>query len=287
MLFGYLVVFLFGLIIGSFLNAVIWRLQVGESALHGRSYCPHCRHQLHWKDLVPLFSFVYLRGKCRYCKNPISGQYPVVELITALVFLLIFHIQFFAFGQVVAGTEPVFQWLEFAFLLFVASALIVIFVYDLKHYLIPDVVLFPTIGVVAGYRVLEFLNIGAWSFNSIFTLGFEFWDFGHLLGFLFAALVASGFFLFIFLISKGAWMGFGDVKLAVLMGLILGFPYILVALFIAFLTGAIIGVALMSLQKKGLKSEIPFGPFLIIGTFIALFWGEAILNWYWKFVLFL
>ena len=133
-------------------------------------------------------------------------------------------------------------------------------VYDLKHYLIPDKVLFPAIAVAFLYR--------------LFTSPFLFANY------LLAVLVASGFFLFIFLISKGKWIGFGDVKLAILLGFLLGFPNILSGLFLSFFFGAIIGLILMFLNKKGLESEIPFAPFLIIGTFVAMFFGDQIIHWY-------
>jgi len=162
--------------------------------------------------------------------------------------------------------------LALCFMLYVSCSMIVIFVYDLKHYLIPDNVLFPAIIITFMYRLFSGVFIGNWEL-----------EIGH---FLLAALIASGFFLSIFLISRGKWMGFGDVKLAILLGLVLGFPNILVALFLSFFFGAIIGIILMSLKKKGLKSEVPFGPFLIAGTIIALFWGSQIVSWYTHFVLF-
>ncbi len=238
--------FLFGLLIGSFLNAVIHRLHTEES-LNGRSYCPHCRKTIAWFDLIPVISFLILRGKCRHCKKPISVQYPFVELITGGVFLALYA---FAF--------PNIPYL--LFLLYIAASLLVIFVYDLKHYLIPDVVLVPAIVVAIAYR-------------SIF-------DFHNLSSFLLAAVLACSFFFAIYTISKGVWMGFGDVKLAILLGFLTGFPGILVALFLAFLFGAIIGVISLALKKKGLKSEIPFAPFLIIGSFVALFWSNALIGWY-------
>ncbi|TSC54172.1 MAG: leader peptidase (prepilin peptidase) / N-methyltransferase, partial [Parcubacteria group bacterium LiPW_30] len=139
--------------------------------------------------------------------------------------------------------------------------LIIIFVYDLKHYIIPDKVLFPAIGIV---------------FLEQLIFSFRFLDFNPL----WAGLGAGAFFLFFFLVSGGRWMGFGDVKLAFFMGLFLGFPNIVVALFLAFFLGAIIGVGLIIFGSKNLKSEVPFGPFLITGTFIALFWGQEIIQWY-------
>ena len=147
---------------------------------------------------------------------------------------------------------------------YVASSIIVIFVYDVKHYLIPDAVLFPATIIVFLYRLV-------FNFN------------GLIFNYALAVLIASGFFLAIYLVSKGRWMGFGDVKLAILLGLILGFPDILAGLFLAFLFGAIIGLGAIFFKKKGLKSEIPFGPFLIIGTFLAMLWGQQIMNWYVSF----
>ena len=247
-------IFLLGLCIGSFLNCVIYRLEE-EKSLKGRSFCPNCKHKLSWLDLFPVFSFLFLKGKCRYCKNKISWQYPIVEASTALIFLSIFSLQ-----------SSNLKFLNLAFSFYIACVLIIIFIYDLKHYIIPDKVLFPAIGIVGIVRILDF------------ALGIL--DFKSLLNYFFAVIVASGFFLAIFLVSKGRWMGFGDVKLAILMGLLLGFSNVLVALFLAFFFGAIIGVMLMIFKGKKLKSEIPFGPFLIMGTFMAMFWASQIIQWY-------
>jgi len=237
-------IFVLGVCIGSFLNCAIYRME-SKKSLSGRSFCPHCKHTLSWQDLFPVFSFLFLGGKCRYCHKSISWQYPAVELSTGILFVLCFNLQNIIYS---------------IFLLIIISCLIVVFVYDLKHYLIPDKILFPAVMITLVYRSVE--NISSVS------------------NFLIAAIIAAGFFLLIFLISKGRAMGFGDVKLAVLMGLLLGMPNIFLALFLAFFFGAIIGIILMVLQKKSLKSEIPFGPFLIIGTFIAILYGEQLVNWY-------
>ena len=284
----YIFVFIFGLCIGSFLNCVICRLEQKKS-LNGRSFCPYCKHTLRWLDLIPVFSFLFLKGKCRYCKKKISVQYPLVEVATGLIFLIIFNfhcllpVGFFS----IFNEFLIIQFFNLFFLFYVSSALIIIFVYDLKHYLIPDKVLFPAIVIAFLYRILEFLILN-WGLIENWKLKIE--NSALLLNYFYAIIIGSGFFLAIFLFSRGAAMGFGDVKLAVLMGLVLGFPNILVGLFLAFFFGAIIGVILMVFPfgaaqgkyKKGLKSEIPFGPFLIAGTFIAIFWGSAIINWYLK-----
>src|SRR3989344_4594705 len=142
----YIFVFIFGLCTGSFLNCVICRLEQKKS-LNGRSFCPYCKPTLRWLDLIPVFSFLFLKGKCRYCRKKISVQYPLVEVATGLIFLLIFNFQF----------SMNFQFFNFFFLFYVSSALIIIFVYDLKNYLIPDTVLFPAIVIAFLYRILEFL----------------------------------------------------------------------------------------------------------------------------------
>ena len=249
-----LFVFIFGLCIGSFLNCAIYRLEKRKK-ISGRSFCPNCKHTLSWQDLFPVFSFLFLRGKCRYCQKKISIQYPLVEIATGIIFLLIFNFKFVIFNQF-----SIFQFLNLGFLFYIASALVLIFVYDLKHYIIPDKVLLPAIGIALLYRFI---------FNLTLVPNY-----------LLAAVVASGFFFVLFLITAGRGMGLGDVKFAILMGLLLGFSNVLVALFLAFFFGAIIGLILLIFRKKSLKSEIPFGPFLITGTFIALFYGDQIVKWY-------
>ncbi len=252
----YIIIFLTGLIVGSFLNCVIYRLEKKESFLSGRSYCPYCKHILCWQDLIPVFSFLLLKGKCRYCHQKISIQYPLVELATGILFVLIF-----SHWSLVIGNGAHFLmcstlvW-DLFYLLVIACFLIIIFVYDLKHYIIPDKIIYPAIIIAFLYQL------------------FGHWDF------IFAAFGAAAFFLAIVLISREKWMGIGDVKLAFLMGLILGWPNVLVALFLAFFLGAIIGTGLIISKRKTLKSQVPFGPFLITGTFMALFYGQYIINWY-------
>ena len=248
----YLSIFVFGLIFGSFLNCVIYRLEKRESFLKGRSYCPNCQHILSWPDLIPVFSFLILKGKCRYCHKPISLQYPLVELATGTVFLLIFWNLEFGI------------W-DLLFRLLISCFLIIIFVYDLKHYIIPDKVIYPAIGIAFFYRLFE-ICLSAEALAKAENLGF--------------GILPSLFFLAIIIFSREKWLGFGDFKLAILMGLFLGWPKILVALFLAFFIGAIIGIELIILGKKTLKSEIPFGPFLVSGTFLAMFFGQKLIDTY-------
>jgi len=281
-----LFIFIFGLLVGSFLNCVIYRLEQEKSFLKGRSYCPHCKHTLSVRDLIPVFSYLLLRGRCRYCKGKISWQYPAVEIATGAMFLLISNFQFPISNEILIFN---FQTLvNLLFLFSISSFLIIIFVFDLKHYIIPDKIIFPSIGIVFLYRVFEFLSLNHWKLIEKQPFGefalrpdkLKIGNFGALLNPLYAALAASAFFLLIFLVSRGRWLGFGDVKLAFFMGLFLGFPDILVGLFFAFLIGAIIGVGLIFSGRKKLKSEIPFGPFLIIGVLIGFFWGGTLIDWY-------
>ena len=250
----YLFIFLLGLAVGSFLNCLIYRLETGGSFLKGRSYCPHCKHILGFFDLIPVLSFLRLRGRCRYCQQKISWQYPIIEIATGLLFVLNF------LRSDLLGRSDLL-----IFGLATTPFLIAIFVYDLKHYIIPDKVIFPAIGVALIYNLLKS-------------------DIRGMSDFLIPALGAAGFFLAIVLVSRGRWMGVGDIKLAFLMGLILGWPNILAALFLAFFIGATMGIGLIIIGKKTIKSEVPFGPFLVTGTLIALFWGEVIIDWYLHFL---
>ena len=240
--------FVFGLCVGSFLNCVIYRLNHKLSPLWGRSFCPKCKHKLAWFDNIPLLSFVLLRGKCRYCRSPISWQYPIVELATGMLTLfVVYHIL-------------IYDILTLIFYLLITYALIAIFVSDLLYTTIPDKIVFPSLLISFIYLVLQSPNI--------------------LISNILISLITAGFFYFLVLITRGRGMGIGDVKLVALMGLVLGWPKIVVALFLAFLTGALIGVILVIMGEKRLSSHIPFGPFLTAATLISLFWGGLIWQWY-------
>lgn len=238
-------IFIYGLVIGSFLNVVISRLGTEKSILFGRSYCPNCNQQIAWYDNIPIFSYLFLRGKCRQCNKKISIQYILVELATAIIFTWLYLL----FGLSV----------QFIIYLVFASFLIVIFVYDFLHYLILDRVSLPAmVFALAGnlYLGLSLSNL------------------------IFAGIIGAGFFALQYFISKGKWVGGGDIRLGALMGLMLGWQLLLVALFIAYLIGSVIGLGLIAVKKKGMSSQVPFGPFLAFATFIALIYGQSILNWY-------
>ena len=259
----YVFFFILGLAVGSFLNCVIYRLEKKESFIGGRSYCPYCKKTLSWFELIPLMSFILQKGKCRKCKKPISWQYLLVELAIGILFVLCVWYFFSAYGGPAAGWQFLISTI---FWLFVVSILVIIFVYDLKHYIIPNEVIYPGIIIAFLYRLFEIWKFGHWDL-------FVIWD-------LVLGILPTLFFVAIVLFSRGRWMGVGDIKLALFMGLILGWPKILVALFLAFLIGAFVSIILIILKKKTLKSEIPFGPFLAGGTVIAIFWGNALINWY-------
>ncbi len=246
-----ILIFIFGLAVGSFLNVVICRLGTKEKILLSRSRCPHCGVVLKWYELIPVFSFLIQKGRCCYCHKKISWQYPLVEISTGSLFLLV------VLNEVIIIQDSLLAF-RITFNLIIVCFLIIIFVYDLKHYLIPDRIVFPAIGIALLYSLFFVPNL--------------------LFSYILSAFGAAGFFLLLFLITRGKGMGLGDVKLAFLMGLILGWPNILLALFLSFLSGAVVGIFLIVLGQKGLKSQIPFGPFLSGTTLIVLLYGDLILD---------
>ncbi|MEI7810065.1 MAG: prepilin peptidase [bacterium] len=245
--------FALGLVIGSFLNVVIYRYNTHKK-LGGRSHCMVCQNQLEWYDLFPFFSFVFLRGRCRNCKTKISIQYPLVELTSALVFLGLFY----KFKNMFYLDAPVFA-ITMAFYGLMFSVLLVISVYDLKHKIIPDK-LSVILGALAFVGLFFFSEFG---FNIHFP---SLWDF-------LSGLVISVPFALIWLMSRGKWMGLGDAKLAVGLGWLVGFTNILSGTIVAFWSGAIVGLLLIfisrSSKKYSIKSEIPFAPFLVLGAILA------------------
>ena len=265
MLIFYIFVFVLGAIVGSFLNVVVIRLKNKEPFLSNRSYCLFCKKKLSWYELIPIISFIIQKGRCRNCDKKISWQYPLVEFFTGLIFLLIIF-SFSAQGGSASGGQ-FSDVINLVFLLLISCFLIILFVYDLKYYLIPDKIIYPAIILTFGFRILDLFRV--------WNLGFRIW-----LDYLLAVIIGGAFFLAIFVMSHGKWMGIGDVKIGILMGLLLGISGILTALFLAFLSGAIVSIVLLILKKKTFQSEIPFGPFLTAATFVSLLWGNEILNWY-------
>ncbi len=234
----WVIIFIIGICIGSFLNVVILRLKAEKNFVKGRSYCPKCKHILVWYDNIPLLSYFLLKGKCRYCDKKISIQYPIVELATAILFAIAFIQWDFIFTadyQLLITSYLIL----FTYFLF-TSILIIIFVYDLRWYLILDKVSLPAIAIAF------ILNI---------IIGYKFTDL--LLG----GAIAGGFFFLQFVVSRGKWIGGGDIRLGFLIGVMLGWQKTLVALFIAYIAGAIIGFFLMIIKNKKMSSKVPFGTF--------------------------
>jgi len=270
-----LILFVLGLCVGSFLNVVIDRLPKGEDVVRGRSCCPGCGHVLAGRDLIPLLSFVFLKGRCRYCQQKISWQYPLVELATGILFTL------------------------FPSFILYSLFLIPVFVIDLKHGIIPNKIVFPGILVVLGHRLFGVIwaiggfyrnlkgdigGLGPYLLQTDFFKNYAWLELRPLLWTLLGSVVLYLLFFVLHRIFKGRAMGGGDVKLAFLVGLIAGWPNMIVAVFASFLTGAIVSVILMVFGKKKFGETVPFGPFLVIGTYIALLFGGSVLEWYLGFL---
>lgn len=261
---SWLILFVLGLCVGSFLNVVIYREVKGKSWLKGRSYCDHCKKKLAWYDNLPLLSFILLQGKCRFCHKKIPLQYPLIEFLTGIEFVWIYWL-FERSLTPLSRFEGFYSFLTLLVWLGLAVVATVIFVADWRFRIIPDAAVFGGI-FLAFFKIwLDYRYTGMIDFSLLSS-----------------SILASLFFLFLFLVTHGKGMGIGDIKLAFLIGLVLGFPKILLALYFAFLTGAILGVILVLLGKKKLKSQLAFGPFLVAGTVFALFFGEQL----WQLLMF-
>jgi len=248
-----------GLIIGSAINAIVWRLYVGRSWVKGRSMCPECKHELKAKDLVPVISWLMLRGRCRYCKAKIHWQYPVVELATALLFGL----SAYAMAPVdLGGAVRLVLWL------IILTLLIILAVYDARWMILPDKIMVPAILIALVYVGAEMLRLQS------LTVG---------RGPLLAALVGGGAFYALVAATKGRAMGGGDIKLVFLMGLLVGLKGLALALMFAFDVAAIVGLTLIALKLRKRRDHIAFGPFLVAGTIITFLYGHDIVQWYLHF----
>ena len=250
-----LFIFLFailGLVVGSFLNVCIDRLPQNKSIAYPPSHCEACEHKLAVKDLIPVFSYLRLRGRCRYCQASIPRKLLWVEVATGLIFALLYwHYGLSA---------------ELGVMAFYGCLFIIIFVIDLEHGLILNKVVYP--GMVVA--LLLALYPWPWLTQSI-GMRVAYAALGGAIGF--------AIFLLIALVSRGG-MGWGDVKLAALIGLAAGFPMVFVAIIMAAILGGIVAVALLIARKRGRREMIPFGPFLAVAAMVTLLWGNNILSWY-------
>ncbi len=265
-------IFILGLIIGSFINCLVYRLYTEQSFIRSRSFCPHCRVIIRWFDNIPLLSYLLLRGRCRACRQKISLSYPLVELAGGLLFLLVFLVVRPDFTYPLAWPlilTIIRDW-------FFAAVLLALFLYDFKYYLVPDIIAIPSALLALAFNLTIHLSTSSLS------------DFWSVLGrYLLAGAVAGGFFLLLFIISRGRWIGGGDIRLGFLMGFLVGWPLVLVALFLAYVSGALIGLGLIAAQKKTMQSIVPFGTFLAPATIITLLFGGQLLNFYLSWPLFL
>ena len=267
-----------GLCLGSFVNALVWRLheQTGVSegrtgkkpatddadrlsVTKGRSMCPNCRHELAARDLVPILSWLSLKGKCRYCHKPISAQYPLVELLTAL--LMIF--------SYVWWPEPFDPTQVALFVLWggLVVGLLALAVYDLRWFLLPNRLLYPVGGLAAAFAAVVIITSDK--------------PFISLLDTVLAVVVGGGLFYLLFQISNGEWIGGGDVKLGCVLGLVAGTPArSFLFIFLASLIGSLVSLPLLSTRHMKRQSKLPFGPFLIVGLIVVQLFGSAIFHWY-------
>ncbi|SCG83291.1 leader peptidase (prepilin peptidase) / N-methyltransferase [Proteiniborus sp. DW1] len=246
----YIQVCIFGCIIGSFLNVCIYRIPREESIVYPSSHCPECNTPLKWYDLLPIFSFLFQKGKCRYCGMTISPQYLIVELLSGILYTIIFY--FYA------------ATVDFVFYSLLISILITISYIDYHHQIIPDSLVGTILLLSIFYKTILF---------AIHKTPFNLQDS------ILALLIGGGLFLIIAIASKGG-IGGGDIKLISVLGFILGIKKTILTILLSFIIGAAFSIFLLILKKKERKDVIPFGPFINIAFSIALFFGDSIINWY-------
>lgn len=245
-----IMVFVMACCIGSFFNVVIHRLPAGESIVRPGSHCPGCKHPIAFYDNIPLLSFLILMGKCRYCREPISVRYPLVEALTGLLALLLFRLH---------GVQ-----VQFLIDFFFVSLLILITFIDLDTYTIPNVLSLS--GIVAGLA-LSFFSLRVSWFDSLL---------GIVLGGGFLYLIAVGYQY----LRHQEGLGMGDVKLLGMVGAFLGWPGVLFTVLSGSVVGTLVGGVVMWRSRKGLNTMLPFGPFLSLGAITYLFWGQSFFRWY-------
>ncbi|OGY22238.1 MAG: hypothetical protein A2126_04785 [Candidatus Woykebacteria bacterium GWB1_45_5] len=256
--------FIIGTAVGSFLNVVAYRSVHGGSVFFGSSICPKCKHKLGPSDLVPIVSFLLLNGRCRYCHKKISLQYPLVELATGLLFAFTF-----LHGYYLTNSINSINLIHLIYLLFIVSTLTVLFTTDLRSGLLPNSIVLPAIAAVAVFKIILLAFSDS---DSVYGLSADL---------VASFLVASAFFAIVYL-SRERALGGGDIKFVFLIALAVGWPALLVALWLAFLTGGLVAAMLILLGKKRFGQTVPLGPFLAFGGLIALLLGQQIIDLYLK-----
>ncbi|KKS26569.1 MAG: Type 4 prepilin-like protein leader peptide-processing enzyme [Parcubacteria group bacterium GW2011_GWA2_42_11] len=263
--FFYLITFLFGATLASFFNVLGERLPQGQGVVWARSRCPRCEHQLTWPDLIPFFSWLFLGGRCRWCRQQISLQYLLSEIILGGIFIFIAWQSGLANFFLASGLgwpaliDGIFLWL-------IAGALLAIFIADLKYFIILDQMLWLILILTIIYRTAGWL-MGVVGINFLLEM-------------LLSSLVLGGLFLAVYWIGRGKWLGFGDVKLFFVAGLLLGAWSSFLMLLLASLAGTFVGIGLIIFKGKNLKSTLPFGAFLAPAILAALLFGRPIVGWY-------
>ena len=270
--------FVLGLAIGSFINVLSLRYDPDKFLLNtkvmgGRSFCPHCRNKLNWFELVPLLSFIWLRGRCRTCKTKLSFQYPIVELASGLIFVLVPLI-----------TPPTTHYSLLAtFYVAVFATLLLISLIDIRLKLIPDEanIFIALLGIPIIFLIKTNFSLTDGSFLGSYAGIFGFREsiwLNHGLALLFGAV----FFLILILITRGRGMGMGDLKLAAALGLVFGWPDIILITALSFILGSIFSLPSLITRKKGMKSFLPFGPFLALASLVVYFFGYDLMRLYFQ-----
>ncbi|HBB27064.1 TPA: prepilin peptidase [Candidatus Gracilibacteria bacterium] len=270
--------FIFGILFGSFASVLIWRIKSGEGGIvTGRSHCPRCQHTLGALDLFPIFSYIFLRGKCRFCREKISPIYPLLELTTGLLFMISGYM---LVDQTLLFSGSLPEVMKLGFFLIVAFVTIVFVFYDILFMEIPD-------------EVLISANIFLFALLFVASVGGNIPLFDHFLPFdnqilniplINASLGAFGIFAFFYIqivLSGGKWMGGGDLRIALFMGLVGGAKIAALGLLLAYFAGSVIGIILL-LYNRNRNTEVPFGPYLALGLYVSLFLYAPIMDWYTK-----
>jgi len=290
--FIYIISFIFGTIIGSFINVLVDRTDTKESPFRGRSFCPYCHKILAWWEMVPVLNYFYLRGRCSACHHKLSLQYPIIEFCTGLLFALACW-RFFRFPLInlhlftVFNLENILILINLFFWFYWLFVFLVISLYDLKKYLILSEVLIPAIvisffwriflGVIISLKHFTFLS----QLNLLFgSQSYVFGNYPYFLSLILGIIFAGGLISLLVYTTKEKAMGWGDAILAIFIGLILGWPGAMIALIIAFLSGGFSSLILMLLKKKTLKSYLPFAPFLSLGVVTVMLFGDIIIKGY-------
>ena len=250
-----------GLCLGSFVNALTWRLRNKKDWVNGRSQCPKCSHQLAAQDLIPVVSWLLLKGRCRYCKKPISKQYPLVEIIVAANFIA----SYYCWPGSLSSHGAKFalaSWLA------VSVGLTALAVYDWRWRLLPNKLIYPTAALAILLRLIYILAFTSDKLNQLGQWGV-------------AVLVASGLFWVLYTVSAGAWIGYGDVRLGLITGSVLATPgKSILMIFGGSLLGSLAALPGLLSKRRELNSVVAFGPFLILATALSVLFGDSLIHWY-------